>query len=117
LDKREAEDGDVKKRRLEEEGEEGMLGVNEWAAYSDPEQVEELVAWLNTKGIRENALKNNMAKWMTHITHGIRKRLADMTAPQKVQEARRSSRSKGTQDANREPYMSWTNRRATNYSS
>lgn len=128
LDKREAEDGDVKKRRLEEEGVEGMLGVNDWAAYSDPEQVEELVAWLNTKGIRENALKNSMAKWMSHITPGIRKRLTvrpfpfeplprsrlsfqDMITPQKVPEARRSSRSKGAQDANREPYLSWTNRR------
>ena len=75
LDKREVEDGDVKKRRLEEEGVDGMLDVNEWAAYSEPEQVEELVAWLNTKGIRENALKNNMAKWMSHITPGVRKRL------------------------------------------
>jgi len=62
LDKREAEDGDVKKRRLEEEGADGMLGVNDWAVYSEPEQVEELVAWLNTKGIWENALKNNTAK-------------------------------------------------------
>jgi len=75
LDKREVEDGDVKKRRLEEEGVDGMLGVNEWAAYSEPEQVEELVTWLNTKGIRENALKNNMAKWMSHVIAGIRKRL------------------------------------------
>lgn len=75
LDRREVEDGDVKKRRLEEEGVDGMLDVNEWAAYSEPEQVEELVAWLNTKGIRENALKNNMTKWMSHITPGVRKRL------------------------------------------
>jgi len=94
-----------------------MLSVNEWAVYSEPEQVEELVAWLNTKGIRENAFKNNMTKWMVHIVPGIRKRLADMNAPQKAPEARRSSRSKGAQDANREPYMSWTNRRATNNSS
>ena len=75
LDKREVEDGDVKKRRLEEEGAEGMLDVNEWAVYSEPEQVEELIAWLNTKGIRENALKNNVTKWISHITAGIRKRL------------------------------------------
>ena len=75
LDRREVEDGDVKKRRLEEQGVDGMLDVNEWAAYSEPEQVEELVAWLNTKGIRENALKNNMTKWMSHITPGVRKRL------------------------------------------
>ena len=79
LDKREAEDSDVKKRRLEEEGADGMLDVNEWADYSEPEQVEELVAWLNTKGIRENALKNNTAKWMSHITSGIRKRLTVRT--------------------------------------
>lgn len=79
LDRREAEDGDVKKRRLEEEGANGMLEVNEWAAYSEPEQVEELVVWLNTKGIRENALKNNMTKWMPHITAGIRKRLTVRT--------------------------------------
>ena len=76
LDKREAEDGDVKKRKLEEEGSEGVLGVDEWGAYSDPEQVEEFLGWLNTKGIRENALKNNMTKWMAHITSGARKRLA-----------------------------------------
>ena len=79
LDKREMEDGDVKKRRLEEEGVDGMLDVNEWAVYSEPEQVEELVAWLNTKGIRENALKNNITKWMSHITSGIRKRLSVCT--------------------------------------
>lgn len=83
LNKREAEDGDVKKRRLEEEGDEGMLGTNEWAAYSDPEQVEEFVAWLNTKGIRENALKNSLAKWMVHITSGIRKRLT--VSPESLQ--------------------------------
>jgi len=112
LDKREVEDGDVKKRRLEEEGAEGMLDVNEWAFYSEPEQVEELVVWLNTKGIRENALKNNMTKWMSRITSGIQKRLTDMSTPQKVPEARRSSRSKGAQDANREPYLLWMNRKA-----
>ena len=81
LDKREVEDGDVKKRRLEEEGVEGMLGVNEWAVYSEPEQVEELVTWLNTKGIRENALKNSVTKWMSHITSGIRKRLTVRSCP------------------------------------
>ena len=76
LHRREVEDGDVMKRRSEEESPEGMLDTGEWAVYSDPEQVEELFAWLNTKGIRENALKNNMAKWMTHITPGLRKRLS-----------------------------------------
>lgn len=39
LERRELEDGDVDKRRLEEEGEEGMLSVGEWAVYSELEEV------------------------------------------------------------------------------
>ena len=39
LDRR--EEGDVHVRRLEEEGEEGILGVGEWAVYTDLEEVSE----------------------------------------------------------------------------
>lgn len=39
LERRELEDGDVEKRRLEEEGEDGMLGIGEWAVYSELEEV------------------------------------------------------------------------------
>jgi hypothetical protein len=91
LDRR--EEGDVRVRRLEEEGEEGMLGVGEWAVYTDLEevgecgphihtlrsaclQVDEFTAWLNPKGNRELALRNNLLKWSPHIVSGIRKRLA-----------------------------------------
>ena len=89
LDRR--EEGDVRARRLEEEGEDGMLGVGEWAVYTDLEevrlcdmcrklrsclQVDELTAWLNPKGNRELALRNTLTKWWPHIVPGIRKRLA-----------------------------------------
>jgi bromodomain adjacent to zinc finger domain protein 1A len=91
LDRR--EEGDIRARRLEEEGEEGMLGVGEWAVYTDLEevggcephiqtlrsaclQVDEFTAWLNPKGNRELALRNNLTKWWPHIVPGIRKRLA-----------------------------------------
>ncbi len=91
LDRR--EEGDVRTRRLTEEGEEGMLGVGEWAVYTDLEevgecephidtlgsarlQVDEFTAWLNPKGNRELALRNNLTKWWPHIIPGIRKRLA-----------------------------------------
>ncbi len=86
-------EGDVRARRLEEEGEDGMLGVGEWAVYTDLEevgegqphidtlgstclQVDEFTAWLNPKGNRELALRNNLTKWWPHIVPGIRKRLA-----------------------------------------
>lgn len=91
LDRR--EEGDLHVRRLEEEGEEGMLGVGEWAVYTDLEevgdreiyldtlgsaclQIDEFRAWLNPKGNRELALRNNLLKWGPHIVAGIRKRLA-----------------------------------------
>ena len=91
LDRR--EEGDVHVRRLEEEGEEGMLRVGEWAVYTDLEevservayvdipssaclQVDEFTAWLNPKGNRELALRNTLTKWWPHIVPGIRKRLS-----------------------------------------
>jgi len=42
LDRR--EEGDVRARRLEEEGEDGMLGVGEWAVYTDLEEVSDRMA-------------------------------------------------------------------------
>lgn len=84
---------DVESRRVDEEGEEGMLEVGEWAVYDDLEsvrhfhivgsvwvayhvtiQVDQFVAWLNPKGVRELALKNTITKWWQHIAPGIRRR-------------------------------------------
>jgi bromodomain adjacent to zinc finger domain protein 1A len=90
------EPGEVEARRKEEEGEEGMLAVGEWAVYTDLEEVssslasqtsayndtlcdpqlDEFVAWLNPKGHRELALKNTLTKWWPHIAPGVRKRIA-----------------------------------------
>ncbi|KAJ3530959.1 hypothetical protein NM688_g7641 [Phlebia brevispora] len=108
---------DVAARRLEEEGEDGMLDVGEWAVYDDLETVDQFVAWLNPKGVREVALKNTIAKWWQHIAPGIRRRTSDLAASAKLPEARRSTRTKHPgSDIIREPYMMWTNRRAVNSS-
>jgi len=108
---------DIVGRRRLEEGEEGMLGVGEWAVYDDIETVDQFVAWLNPKGIRELALKNALAKWWPHIGPGMRRRAADLANCAKLPEARRSARTKHPgSDISREPYMLWTNRRATNNS-
>ncbi|KAJ3561960.1 hypothetical protein NP233_g9875 [Leucocoprinus birnbaumii] len=105
---------DIDARRLEEEGQDGMLGPGDWAAYSTVEELEEYVAWLNTKGHRELALKTALTKWWTPITAGMKKRITDLTANLKVPDARRSSRNKtGTgHDISQQPYMQWKNKRA-----
>ncbi|GLB36320.1 putative williams-Beuren syndrome DDT (WSD), D-TOX E motif containing protein [Lyophyllum shimeji] len=109
-------DEDIEARRREEEGETGILGPGEWAVYSDLEELEEFVAWLNVKGHREIALKTALTKWWAHITAGIRRRVADLNVNAKLPEARRSARTKSGYDVTREPYMMWTNRRAVSSS-
>ncbi|KAI5835871.1 hypothetical protein K523DRAFT_359692 [Schizophyllum commune Tattone D] len=106
---------DVEARRLEEETSEGMLGSGDWAVYSEVEELERYMQWLNVKGHRELALKNTLTKWWPHITGGMRKRYADLNAKQLAPEARRSSRKvNAASDPGKEPYMLWTNRLATN---
>ncbi|KAF7319950.1 hypothetical protein MKEN_00778800 [Mycena kentingensis (nom. inval.)] len=55
-------DEDIVARREEEEGIEGMLGESEWAVYSDLEELDEFMAWLNPKGQRELAVKGALTK-------------------------------------------------------
>lgn len=112
LDQRKDE---VERRRREEEGDDGILQPWEWAVYSEIEEVDAFVAWLNSKGNRELALKNTITKWWPHIAPGIRKRQADLSINAKLPEARRSTRTRNGgsgHDVTKEPYMMWTNRRA-----
>ncbi|KAG6879398.1 hypothetical protein C0992_003015 [Termitomyces sp. T32_za158] len=110
LDQR--KDEDIEGRRKEEEGEDGVLGPGEWGVYSDVEELEEYVNWLNVKGHRETALKAALTKWWAHITAGMKRRTADVNVNARLPEARRSARTKGGYDVTREPYMMWVNRRA-----
>ncbi|KAJ7275336.1 chromatin remodeling complex protein [Mycena haematopus] len=107
-------DEGIEERRKEEEGVEGMLGPGDWAVYSDQEELDEFIAWLNPKGHREVALKGVLAKWWPHITSGLRRRVGDLNVNARLPEARRSTRTKAATgyDITREPYMMWTNRKA-----
>lgn len=67
-------EGVVRARQSEEDGEGGPLKPGQWAVYSEPQDIESLVAWLNVKGHRELSLKNQLSKWMDHIMGGIRRR-------------------------------------------
>ncbi|GAA6054339.1 hypothetical protein JCM3770_003325, partial [Rhodotorula araucariae] len=51
-----------------------LLGVNEWAFYEDPDEIDTLLGWLNSKGSREHALKTALTKWRPFISAGVKKR-------------------------------------------
>ncbi|WAR54738.1 hypothetical protein PtB15_4B355 [Puccinia triticina] len=55
----------------EDELKEQIVGVDEWAVYDTEQQVDELVGWLNGKGVRENALKANLKEWKEYIVDGF----------------------------------------------
>jgi hypothetical protein len=126
--------GVVSARQNDEEAPHGPLAPGAWAVYSDPQEIEDLVAWLNVKGQRELSLKNVVTKWMDHIVGGMKRRQlvslgqhelviqigsAVLTALLQDISSRPERRStRGTKSASlfgnpetlREAYLGWTNR-------
>ncbi|PKI85104.1 hypothetical protein MVES_000771 [Malassezia vespertilionis] len=98
------------KRRAIEQGDENV-SFGQWGVYTKPEQIEELIAWLRTKGTRENALKAQLLKYRDYIEGGMRKRIDDIALGwREPVETRRSSRVRTEQSAHmRLPYMTWRN--------
>ena len=124
--------GAVQARQKEEDGLDGTLGPGEWGMYSEPKDIEELIAWLNVKGHRELTLKNVLTKWLDHILSGVKRRQAvseiftvgehiidALTQDLATRPERRSTRGKGSSNSinsleiNREPYLAWVNRHNT----
>ncbi|BGP00501.1 hypothetical protein NBRC10513v2_006305 [Rhodotorula toruloides] len=112
----EGEKGARERRMREEvvEKPEQLLGVNEWAYYENDEQLDSLVAWLNSKGTRELALKTVIQKWRPLITAGAEQRRYDAANPELPRyEAppgkRRASRKDRQEPEPDRTYMGWRN--------
>ncbi|BGO94315.1 hypothetical protein NBRC10512_002764 [Rhodotorula toruloides] len=112
----EGEKGARERRMREEvvEEPEQLLGVNEWAYYEDDEQLDSLIAWLNSKGTRELALKTAIQKWRPLITAGAEQRRYDAANPELPRyEAppgkRRASRKDRQEPEPDRTYMGWRN--------
>lgn len=83
-----------------------------WAVYTQPEQIEELIAWLRPKGIREHALKTQLLRQREYIEAGMRLRNDDIALGNRepAVQTRRSTRMRSEQASQlRLPYMAWRN--------
>ena len=72
----------------------------------------QLIAWLRTRGVRENALKTQLLKYRDYIEGGMRRRMDDIALGfrEPAMETRRSSRVRSEQSSHmRMPYMQWRN--------
>lgn len=63
-----------------------------WKYYSDPEEIQQLLSWLNPKGIREHKLKNELLKQQNNIIESIKKRANALVKNESV--AKRATRTK-----------------------
>ena len=83
-----------------------------WGVYTQPEQMEQLIAWLRPRGVREQALKAQLLKYRDAIESGMRRRIDDIAlgVREPVVETRRSTRMRSEQATQlRMPYMQWRN--------
>ncbi len=106
---------DVQARIPEEYGgEAGILRFNEWAVYSEAEDIDQLIAWLRGKGVREAALKHALLHYKPYLSGGMARRKADLEREGDQQtadkEGRRTTRPKSeVASAGRLSYMRYQN--------
>jgi hypothetical protein len=88
------------------------LDDGEWACYDNPDQIDELLCWLNPKGIREQQLKSVLLKYYDHITCAIKKRQQLLENRMNgIDETRKRSSSRlKSQAASNEPHMTYKNK-------
>ncbi|KAG1053790.1 hypothetical protein G6F43_004152 [Rhizopus delemar] len=67
-----------------------------WKYYSEPEEIEQLLSWLNPKGTRELKLKNEILKQQSNIIDSIKKRNNASLEIETTDLSKRSTRAKTT---------------------
>ncbi|GAA5936072.1 uncharacterized protein JCM15063_002698 [Sporobolomyces koalae] len=87
-DVQEGEEGNdmMLQRRMREEvvdEKETLVGVGQWGYYETPEEIDSLLSWLNSKGIRELALIKAITRWREFIAAGAEERRKDLENPER----------------------------------
>ncbi|KAF8961901.1 hypothetical protein BGZ46_001268 [Entomortierella lignicola] len=80
----------------------------QWTFYSEPEQIYDLIDWLNPKGVREIALKAALQSHSELIIGGMKRRQQDLLQLLQKEQHRRSTRTKTVQAT--EGYMGYINK-------
>ena len=72
----------VKERKSAEEGETSVLSARQWGYISEPEQVDELIKWLDTRGNRESKLRKELLAFREKIIANMEHRKAYLSEPE-----------------------------------
>ncbi|KAI9489420.1 hypothetical protein BDB00DRAFT_932005, partial [Zychaea mexicana] len=93
------EESDWLEQRLNSSSEDMSSCSSWWRCYSDPEEIQHLLLWLNPKGIRECKLKNEIAKRHTYIAESMKRRAQAITKVETQATTKRSARSRPTNNS------------------
>ncbi|KAI9265050.1 ATP-utilizing chromatin assembly and remodelling N-terminal-domain-containing protein [Phascolomyces articulosus] len=74
-----------------------------WRCYDNPEDIDNLLAWLNPKGEREHKLKKELHKQQHNLMLGMKKRITEHNNASKQEATRRTTRKSTTNG----PVGSW----------
>lgn len=64
----------VKERKTREEGPTSVFNAHQWGYYDDPKDVEDLLAWLDLRGVNECKLRKEMMLYRDKMMHNMEKR-------------------------------------------
>lgn len=108
----------IAERRCLEEGTFMLKDATEWAFYDDPTRLDNLIGWLDDRGIREKKLRRELCEWRNTIAQymGALKAFKDQEAAKRLeadeeQATRISTRHKTYEDqtATKERCLKWRN--------
>lgn len=84
----------VPERKAMEEGKTSVYNARQWGYISEPEQVEELIRWLDPRGFNELRLRKELVSFKDKIMEHMEKRKAYLESPkedEKKEETKRMS--------------------------
>lgn len=84
----------VAERKAAEEGNTSVFTARQWGYISEPESVNDLIKWLDTRGHNEHKLRKELLNYRDKIIHHMEKRkayLVGQNEPEKKEETKRTS--------------------------
>ncbi|EFR04759.1 DDT domain-containing protein [Nannizzia gypsea CBS 118893] len=107
----------VAKRKQAEEGSSGVSSAQEWGYYDTPEDLDKLMEWLDTRGVRELKLhkelklqRNHIAKYMENRKTYLTENNTPAEEPNEQPAMRMSTRTKGQATADhKRGCLKWRN--------
>lgn len=106
----------VPERKKLEEGPTSVFTAHQWGYIEDPESVDSLIAWLDTRGVNELKLKKELQLFRDKIVNHMEKRKEYLNPPEEasVDSGKRVSARRKEQHADHEAHrcLSWHNHMA-----